>query len=120
MERLILFICIILGVCGQLVLKRGMNKADIFSFRKTEKVELFKKIFLNEYIILGFIFYGLSSLLWLVIISKLELSYAYPMVSSGYFFVALFSMLFFKEHISWQRWLSIFVIILGVVIIGFS
>jgi len=116
----LLVIGIIFGVLAQLALKQGMNKANIISFRGTPKKELCKKIFCNQFIIYGFILYGLSSLLWLVIMSELELSYAYPMISSGYFFVAFFSMVLFNEKISFKRWASIFIIMIGVVIIGLS
>jgi drug/metabolite transporter (DMT)-like permease len=116
---LLLFVGVFLGVVAQLSLKYGIDKLQIQSFRK-EGFGLFKKFALSPFIVLGFFSYGLSLLLWLVILSQLELSYAYPMISSAYFFVALGSFLLFKEKVSWQRWCAIGVIILGVVIVGLS
>lgn len=102
---------IIMGVVAQLLLKYGVSKYG--------KQGVFRMIF-NLPVLLGFSLYGLSMLIWLVVISELDLSYAYPMVSSGYFFVALSSKFIFKEKVSWQRWLSIFVIVLGVALVGMS
>jgi len=115
----LLFVSVVFGVIAQLSLKYGVDKAGIQRFRSLSLVQLFKRFF-NIPVIIGFGTYGVSTLLWLVILSKLELSYAYPMAASGYFFVALFSNVLFKEKISKQRWFSIFVIIFGVVLIGFS
>ena len=116
----LLLIGVILGVAAQLSLKHGMDQLQIHSFRALKLFDLFIRLAFNPFIVLGFVSYGLSLLLWLVILSKLELSYAYPMISSGYFFVALGSYFIFKEKITWQRWLAIAIIIFGVVLVGFS
>ena len=116
----LLIVGVFLGVLAQLCLKHGMDQVQIHSFRAMKLIDLFLKLALNLFIALGFFFYGMSLLLWLVILSKLELSYAYPMISSGYFFVALASVIFFKEKVSWQRWFAIGIIIFGVVLVGLS
>ena len=111
----LLFVGVVLGVVAQLSLKKGVDEVGIQKLFSS-----LGKMALNPFIILGFACYGVSLLLWLVILSKLELSYAYPMISSGYFFVALASMIFFKEKVSWRRWFAIGVIVLGVVLVGLS
>ncbi|MBI5798181.1 hypothetical protein HZA98_04740 [Candidatus Woesearchaeota archaeon] len=109
--KILLLPGIILGVVAQLLLKYGVSKYG--------KRGIFRMIF-NWPIFFGFALYGVSMLIWLVVISELDLSYAYPMVSSGYFFVAFSSQFIFKEKVSLQRWLSIFVIVLGVALVGIS
>lgn len=116
----LLFGGILIGVVAQLSLKEGMNRAKIEHFRQHSLFVLVKKVFWNRFVLVGCFCYAASLLLWLVILSKLELSYVYPMISSGYFFVALGSYFIFKEKISWQRWLAIGIIILGVVLVGLS
>ncbi|MBC2425350.1 SMR family transporter, partial [Clostridium beijerinckii] len=64
--------------------------------------------------------YGLSFLLWIKVLSKVELSYAYPMVSLGYVLVMLFSYFIFKENITPLRILGIAFIILGVILVARS
>mgnify|MGYP001436321067 CR=1 FL=1 len=120
MYQILLFIDVILGVIAQLLLKQGMRKAGLSRIRDISFFALCKKMFLNGPVILGFLAYGVSLLLWLVVISGLELSYAYPMISSGYFFVALFSIVLFNEKVSWKRWASIGIIIFGVILVGIS
>ncbi len=116
----LLIIGIFLGVIAQLSLKHGMNQVQIDSFRALKLFDLLRRLAFNLFIVLGFVCYGLSLLLWLIILSTLDLSYAYPMASSGYFFVALASYFIFKEKISWQRWVAIGIIMLGVVLVGLS
>jgi drug/metabolite transporter (DMT)-like permease len=116
---ILLLVAVFLGVVAQLCLKKGMMNAGIVSFT-ANVLDSFKKMFLNVFVVLGFLFYGVSNLFWIVILNKLELSYAYPIVSLSYFFVALLSMVFFGEQVSFRRWVSIFIIILGVVVVGLS
>lgn len=115
----LLLIGIILGVIAQLGLKKGVDQAGLHVQNQKFSL-LLRKLIFNPFIFLGFLCYALSLLFWLVILSRLELSYAYPMISSGYFFVTLASMLFFKEKVSWQRWTAIGIIIFGVVLVGLS
>lgn len=121
---LILFcISLSIGVTGQLFLKKGMlNIGEIILFSEGIP-KFFKnmfKIFTNKVIIVGVLLFGCSSLLWLVILSGLELSYIYPMVSISYALIALSSRVFFKESVTKMRWLSIAVIIMGVILVSSS
>jgi len=116
----LLLVAVVIGVTAQLSLKQGMNRAQIVHFRAFSVPVLIMRIFWNPFVLFGCFCYAVSLLLWLVILSKLDLSYAYPMVSMGYFFVALGSYFIFKEKITWQRWLAIGVIVLGVVLVGLS
>ena len=119
LSLVLLFFGIVFGVGAQLSLKYGVDMSEIRYMRHASVFAIGKKVF-NHYVLFGFAAYGISLLLWVVVLSHLELSYAYPMVSSGYFFVALFSKILFHERVSWQRWLSIFLIIFGVILIGLS
>ncbi len=116
----LLFVGVVLGVAAQLSLKTGVARIGVRRLRRLSLREFFDRVVCNKPIIFGFIFYGVSVLLWLVVISELELSYAYPMVASGYFFVALFSKFLFHEKVSRTRWLGIAIIIFGVILVGLS
>ncbi len=112
--QILLLLDVLLTVIGQLLLKKGMGQYH--DFRLMQILKLIR----NKAVIIGIIAYATSLLLWLIVLSKLELSYAYPMISLNYFFIALFSKLIFKEHVSKKRWLSIFVIVLGVILVSLS
>ena|SRR3989338_2686915 len=107
---------ILLAVAGQLLMKKGM-----LGFGSFPASQLFAKIipmFMSPWVFFGFVCFGLSSVFWLVVLSRLPLSLVYPMVSVAYVLVAFFSMLFFKESVTLMRWVGIGVIILGVFFIS--
>ncbi len=108
---------------GELLLKKGMltiNDVSLYSKGIMGLVYSFTYIFSNIYVFSGFFLIGISSLIWLMILSKVELSYAYPMVSIGYVLVAIFSWILFKENLSIVRWLGIAMICGGVYLISRS
>lgn len=117
MFKALIFISLALGTTGQLLLKKGVGMSEL------KKDEIIKKIFrylFNPYVITGILFFIVSALLWIIMLSKIELSYAYPMISLSYILIAIFSKLLFKENISKLRWLSIAIIIVGVILVTLS
>lgn len=112
--HIFLLIGILLSVTGQLLLKKGMNRYKKF------RINDFPKLIKNQTVMMGIIAYGASVPLWLLVLKQLDLSYAFPMVSLNYFFIALFSKWIFKEHISKKRWLSIATIVFGVILVSLS
>jgi undecaprenyl phosphate-alpha-L-ara4N flippase subunit ArnE len=61
-----------------------------------------------------------AMMLWLAGLSKLDLSYAYPLVSVGYVLVTFLSAVLFHEEVNAQRWLAVAVISSGVVLVAGS
>lgn len=118
MNYLIMAISILLAVAGQVLMKKGMMNFGTFPVSQL----LYKVIpmFLNPWVFIGFVCFGLSSVFWLVVLSRMELSLVYPMVSVAYVLVALLSWFLFKENLTLIRWLGIAVIILGVYLISRS
>jgi drug/metabolite transporter (DMT)-like permease len=72
------------------------------------------KLFQTPWVIFGFVCYGLSSVLWLDVLSKLDFSLAFPMVGLTYVFTLLIGRFFFGETIGWERILGVTLILCGV------
>ncbi len=66
----------------------------------------------------GMACYGVSVLVWLVVLSRVEVSFAYPMVSVGYIFALVFGWWLFDENITPLRLLGVAVIIMGVYLVS--
>jgi multidrug transporter EmrE-like cation transporter len=106
---------VILGVLGQFLMKNGMNQVGaIDSFG----LAALARVFSNAYVILGFASYGISSVIYLLALSKLDLSVAYPMVGIGYILVMLVSWRFLREPVGPLRWLGAVLIFAGVWLVG--
>ncbi|MBU2638623.1 MAG: EamA family transporter [Nanoarchaeota archaeon] len=118
--KILLFIGILLGAAGQLLLKKGMTSQGKVNIRLKSIIKDMFNLYFRRYIIFGGLIFILSLALWTIVLSKLDLSYAYPLVSANFVVVSLLSKLFFKEKISRFRWLSIFVILIGVVLVTMS
>lgn len=108
----LLIIAILLGVAGQLLLKYGMSQQA--GFKITELLSLIR----NFPVVSGFLFYGVSTLIYFKVLANLDLSIAYPTVSLGYVLVVLFSKFFFKERVTLSRWLAVGIICSGVILVG--
>ena len=61
--------------------------------------------------------YAISNVGWLVVLSRLNLSVAYPFLASLYIFLPILSMIFLDESVSLQHWVGIFIIGLGVAVV---
>ena len=62
--------------------------------------------------------YGLGAVLWLVVLSRLDLSFAYPLLALSYILIPLLSYLILGENVPALRWVGIAVIFMGVVIVA--
>ena len=104
-------ISIMLLSAGQTSLKYGLNAIGGVSLSDSMS---FLKLFQTPWVIVGFVLYGLSSILWLDVLSKLDFSLAFPMVGLTYVFTLLIGRFFFGETIGWERMLGVAFIITGV------
>ena len=111
-----LVIAIGLGAFGQIALKYGMNKVSLSSGAGMA-AGVIRAIF-TPYVLLGFSFYAISSCFWLVVISRWNLSYAYPMIAIGYVAVVFLSRLFFREHVTPLQWVGIVLMCGGLAIVS--
>lgn len=116
----LLIISIIAGVAGQTFLKTGANQATIQQGPFQPDVEHAMGLFLNIFVIAGVFCYALSAILYIVVLTKLNVSLAYPLVSLGYVLVALSAWFFLNEEITVLRWAGIALIVAGSVLVGFS
>ncbi len=115
---LLILVAIVLGSFGQVFMKKGMMTFG--SVTLTTIWSQLVRILTIPYVLMGFAFFGVSAILWLVVVSRNDLSYAYPMVSLGYVLVLLASAFFFKENISLVRVLGVALICAGVCLVSKS
>lgn len=109
---------VMLTVLGHTMLKQGMSQVG----RVTGDLEVIRRAFLkaasNPFVICGLLVFAFTSMLWLVVLSRVPLSIAYPMLSLSYVFAILVSWLVFKEHIPWTRVLGAAIICGGVYLVS--
>lgn len=114
----IIIISILLGATGQVLLKAGANRLGSLNITIDTFFQSIWKLITNPFIFIGMIFFALSSLLWIKVLTKSELSYAYPMVSMSYIIVGIASFVLFKESITINKIIGILTIVFGVFILN--
>lgn len=112
-DIILIFISILFGSFGQLSLKYGMNIVGYIKFDKYIFYSLLKTL-INVYIIIGLLMYMISALIWLIVLSRVKLSLAYPIVSLGYIFTILLSLFILNENIPLTRWFGLIIILVGI------
>lgn len=105
-------VAIMLLSAGQTSMKAGLNAIGGVSLAGGPLT--FLKLFQTPWVIVGFICYGVSSILWLDVLSKLDFSLAFPMVGLTYVFTLLIGRFFFGEAVGWERVLGVGLILCGV------
>ncbi len=104
----LILICVTLGAFGQLCLKKGVGSEHLKGLLGILGA------FRSPYVIVGFLAYGISSLLWLAVLSRTDLSFAYPLVSISYLLTVLGAAVIFREDVSLMRWAGVLLICAGI------
>lgn len=119
----LLVISIGLAVTGQLAMKAGMNKVthdgkDPLEFKEfAHPFKLVKRVVKDgPWAVGGIVLYAVSAVFWLVVLSRVALSVAYPIVAVGYVVVVLYSRFVFNEPVKAIAWVGLALIVVGVAI----
>lgn len=105
---------VLLNAAAQLALKQGMHQIGQFEFRLEALFRAGLAAALSPFVLVGLACYVISVAVWLLVLSRVEVSFAYPLLSVGYVVVALVGWLVFQEAVSPIRWAGILMICLGV------
>ena len=116
--KILLILGILIGTAGQLIMKQGVNAlGGVHISPATLPTELLR-MFTNPYVLIGLVFAGLSFVLWIAVISNLELSFAYPFVATSYIIILLFGYLIYHENVNLLRIGGVALIGAGVILIA--
>ncbi|KPL19220.1 MAG: hypothetical protein AMJ92_04215 [candidate division Zixibacteria bacterium SM23_81] len=107
-------------VASQVLIKTGLEKIGGFSLNLHQLIPNLGKVLCSPLIWLGLIITGSAALVWFDLLSKLELSFVYPMVSLSYVFALFAAWLIFKEDVSLIRLIGVLFVCLGVFLISRS
>ena len=117
-KDILLLLCnVLFTVTGQLLLKQGMLQVGRVG-ELDRVIPKLMKAFMNPFVIGGIATYGFTTMIWLVILSRVKLSIAYPMISLGYVISIFFAWFFFKESVPKIRVMGAIVICIGVYLVA--
>jgi len=120
MLYLLVFISVAAMTAAQLLLKKGLLAVGQYPQNFSQLIPFFLKVYANPYVISAVFLTILTALAWVLAVSRTQLSSIYPFMALSYVFVALFSLLIFKEDVTALRWVGIIVICVGVFLVSRS
>jgi multidrug transporter EmrE-like cation transporter len=109
---------VLLNAVAQLLLKAGTNAIGVISVAAENALPLLLKVSLHPFILGGLGCYVVSVGLWIVALSRVDVSVAYPMLSIGYVVNAVAAWYLFGEALTATRLAGIAVIVFGVFLIS--
>ncbi len=111
---------VLLNAAAQLLLKAGTNRVGAFEFSLANIVPIGKAVALQPLILGGLACYGISVVVWIMALSRVPVSMAYPMLSIGYVINAVAAWYLFGESLAAQKLIGIAFICLGVWLVAKS
>lgn len=117
---MLIIISILLSVSAQILLKHGMSSQSVVQALSTGPVESVLSIVTNINVLLGLSAYVVSVGFWLIVLSKLDVSKAYPFVGLGFILTMLFAYVFLNEPITAMKLVGTSFAFLGIILVSMS
>jgi len=117
----LILISVMLAAVAQLTLKHGMNlvtKDGTVPLSLSDPLATVKRIVLTPSVWIGLMIFAVSAAVWLLVLSRVSLSFAYPFASLTYVLILVFDRFVLHQPISGLRYLGVALIIAGLVLIS--
>ncbi len=111
---------VLLNALAQLLLKAGTNTLGVLTVTGDNWLHLLGRVATQGHIVLGLGCYVVSVFVWIVGLSRVPVSVAYPMLSLGYIANAIAAHYLLGEAVTLARWTGIGFIVLGVWLVARS
>ncbi len=111
---------VLLNAAAQLLLKAGTNRVGAFAFTLDNLLPIGTKLAMSPPILAGLGCYVVSVAVWILGLSRVPVSVAYPMLSVGYIVNAVAAWLLFGESLAAQKLVGIGFIVVGVFLVARS
>lgn len=117
---MLILIATVMGIVGQTMLKHGMNQMGPISLSTDTVPAIVWQIMRSPFVIGGLLIYGFGTFFWLVTLSRIDLSVAYPFVSLNHVLLFLIGWLILREAVSPMRAAGVAVICVGMILVARS
>jgi multidrug transporter EmrE-like cation transporter len=115
---LLLLSGVLLNTAAQLFLKGGTNRLGVITLSADNWASTLTQMACEGHFIAGAALYGVSLVVWILGLSRVPVSVAYPMLSLGYIVNAIAAHYIFGEAVTTARWLGIGFIVVGVYLVA--
>jgi len=118
---LILLIGLVFESTGVVLLKKGMSQiGDVKAVSSSEVLRVVKSGVTNSRILMGVFFEALFFICLLILMSKSDISFLWPLTALSFVFATFAAILFLHEQVSGVRWAGVIFIMIGAALISYS
>jgi multidrug transporter EmrE-like cation transporter len=110
------FLTIIAAVYSQLVMKWRVGRVGALPPDLTEKIWVLARLLIDPWVISGIIVTFLGGISWMVAMTKVELSYAYPFIGLVFVLILISSSLLFHEAVTISKIVGVLLVVAGIVV----
>lgn len=114
-DLVLMLVAVVLAATGQLLLKRGMTLAK--ARYQDSSTSLLLHSVLSPWVLVGLLIFGCSAIAWLLVLSRVPLSTAYPFNALGYICILAASALLLHERTNFWTWLGTTLVVGGLVVV---
>jgi len=114
----LIFTGVMLNAAAQILMKAGTNSIGYFEFSRDNILPIGLKLATEWHIVVALFCYALSVVIWVLALSRVPVSIAFPMLSMAYVVNAVAAWYLLGEAFNPAKLLGMGVIILGVIIIS--
>jgi multidrug transporter EmrE-like cation transporter len=111
---------VMLNAIAQLALKASVKEMGVIGLNFSSSFPAFLRLAFEPFLWVGLVCYGISVLVWILALSRVDVSIAYPMLSMGYIVNALLAWQLFGEAMNPARIIGMSIILLGVYVLARS
>ncbi len=117
----LILVSVSMSAVAQVLFKFGMSSAAVrAAIAKGQGVDVLLAVGLSPGVLGGLALYGLGTVLWLAVLSRTEVSQAYPFVGLGFVFTALIGYWFFGDALGPARLGGIALVMAGIALVARS
>ena len=118
-----ILLSVTLAAVAQLTLKTGVDRVTVdghSGIELSEPIASAIRVARQPLIWLGLTLFGISAVFWLVVLSRVSLSFAYPFAALTYVLILLADRLVLHVRVPGLRWLGVALIMSGIVMVGLT
>jgi drug/metabolite transporter (DMT)-like permease len=117
---MMILLSVALAAVAQLALKTGMNNvnAELTPVTFSLNARSLRVLIAEPFVWAGLVLFGISALVWLVVLSRASLSFAYPFAALTYVTILLFDHFVLDEQVPALRWAGVACIALGIFLVS--
>jgi drug/metabolite transporter (DMT)-like permease len=108
-------------VTGQTLLKAGMTRVGVVDGERLRRpVALVLAVASTPAVVGGLALYVASAVSWIYVLSRTELSFAYPFLAVSYVAVTAAAVLGLKERFATKQWFGVALVVAGVLVVALT